>query len=114
VELERFRKAFRRKGFREKVFTSREIEECEAKKDSLSSYAARFAVKEAFFKALADPTSKAVPWKQIETEGMGDTPTLRLSDALQARTPGMQVLVSLTHSGRMAAAVVLILPPLMH
>ena len=39
-------------GFREKIFTEREIGYCESKRYKAQHYAARFAAKEAFFKAL--------------------------------------------------------------
>ena len=53
IEIERVRKAVAKKNFRENVFTEREREYCESRgKNSAASYAARFAAKEAFFKAL--------------------------------------------------------------
>ena len=65
VELDRFQGALERRGFRTKVFTPAEIKECESKPDPLQSYAARFAIKEAFYKALADPLMKSVPWNRM-------------------------------------------------
>lgn len=63
--------------FKERVFTAKEIEYCESKKkQKYQHYAARFAVKEATFKALSEkiPDKYAIEWKNIETtnneEGM--------------------------------------------
>ena len=39
-------------GLKRKLFTSREIEYCDSKRNGVQNYAARFAAKEAFFKAL--------------------------------------------------------------
>lgn len=53
VEIERVKKAACREIFRSRVYTPLEIEYCEAKgKQKYASYAARFAAKEAFLKAV--------------------------------------------------------------
>ncbi len=110
VDLDRFRNAFRQKGFRDKVFSEAEIAYCESQRFPISSYAARFAAKEAFFKALADPSLKSVPWKQIETINNNNVLNFLLSKNLQKRMAGRRAFVSLTHSEQIAAAVVLIYP----
>jgi holo-[acyl-carrier protein] synthase len=50
-----------------KIFTEREINYCEAKKTKYQSYSARFAVKEAFIKALGTGWSDGITWTDIET-----------------------------------------------
>jgi holo-[acyl-carrier protein] synthase len=45
-------KISKHKGLREDIFTDKEIEYCESKKNKYLYYAVRFAAKEAFFKAL--------------------------------------------------------------
>ncbi|PID29709.1 MAG: ACP synthase [Candidatus Cloacimonadota bacterium] len=53
IEVERIRKAMERNpGFKQKIFTGKEINYCEQRKSGYQSYAARFAAKEAFFKAI--------------------------------------------------------------
>ncbi len=53
AEVERMEKAIGRKGFKERVFTPEEITYCTgAHGDKAQSYAARFAAKEAFLKAI--------------------------------------------------------------
>jgi len=42
----------KKKGFRELVFSKNEIAYCEKKTNKFEHYAARFAAKEAFFKAI--------------------------------------------------------------
>ncbi|MCL2063786.1 MAG: holo-ACP synthase [Candidatus Cloacimonetes bacterium] len=67
IEVSRIREAIKKTvGFREKVFTENEIAYCETKKEKYQSYAARFAVKEAFMKALGTGFSKGASWKDIE------------------------------------------------
>ena len=53
IEIARVDKACRRENFKAFVFTETEQAYCESRgKNSAASYAARFAAKEAFFKAL--------------------------------------------------------------
>ena len=53
IEIERVRRAVLNEHFKEKVFTENEQNYCESRGvQSAASYAARFAAKEAFFKAL--------------------------------------------------------------
>ncbi len=48
--------------FLERTFTSREIEYCSKKRNKHQNYAARFAAKEAFFKALG----ARIGWRDVE------------------------------------------------
>ena len=53
ADVERIEKAIARKGFKERVFTPEEITYCTGPHgDKAQSYAARFAAKEAFLKAI--------------------------------------------------------------
>ncbi len=53
AEVERIRNAIARNGFKERVYTAEEIAYCTGPKgDRAQSYAARFAAKEAFLKAI--------------------------------------------------------------
>ena len=57
-------------GFLNRVFTKKEIEYCEGReKSKYEHYAARFAVKEAVFKALSELVDDkySITWKDIET-----------------------------------------------
>ena len=62
IEVERVQKAIAKEAFKKKIFTDNEIAYCEAQHND-ESFAARFAAKEAFFKALG------TGWR----EGMGIT-----------------------------------------
>lgn len=114
VSVERIAKSIERESFLKKVFHPNEIEQCRKKTHPASSFAARFAAKEAFFKALGTG---------LYTEGMGPLdawienaengrPKLILSQAAQAQLQrlggcsGMDV--SLSHDAHMAIATVVI------
>lgn len=68
IEIGRVEKIFARRGprFRDRVFTEREIEYCEAQRPVFPSYAVRFAAKEAVMKALGSGWSGGVRWHDIE------------------------------------------------
>jgi len=55
IEIDRIKDAIKSDTFIKKIFTEKEIEYCESKKDParIQSYAARFAAKEAIFKAIS-------------------------------------------------------------
>src|SRR5262245_42856539 len=68
TEIERVADMIERYGerFLRRVFTDGEVAYCRAKRDFASSYAARFAAKEAAMKALGTGFSRGVYWRGIE------------------------------------------------
>lgn len=69
IETERIKNAIERNGerFLHTVFTESEVEYCEARKaQKYQHYAARFAVKEATFKALSDYIKDNFSWTDFE------------------------------------------------
>lgn len=69
VEIERIKNAIERKKekFIESIYTSGEIEYCEARKlQKYQSYAARFSAKEAIYKALSDYINFKYSFKDFE------------------------------------------------
>lgn len=71
IEIDRIKESIESLGekFLNKVFTSREIEYCESKKtQKYQHYAARFAAKEAAFKAISEslPDKYALTWNNYE------------------------------------------------
>ncbi len=109
VEIERVRRAVARHGdrFLHRIFTRGEIAYCIQRHDPTPSFAARFAAKEAFAKAV--PAGAAPTWQEVEVVmGPGNQPGLRLAPRLETLLPGRRILVSLTHSRDVAMAAVLI------
>mgnify|MGYP002622404439 CR=1 FL=1 len=65
IEIDRVRRAVKSEHFKRRVFTDNEINYCESRGQSAAaSYAARFAAKEAFFKALG--TGIVTALKEVE------------------------------------------------
>src|ERR1700675_4362167 len=67
IEVERVAtKICKESGFRELVFSKKEIDYCETKTDKFVHYAARFAAKEAFFKAIGKGWAKGTAFNEVE------------------------------------------------
>ena len=98
--------------FLAKVFTAGEIAYCRRKRDAAPSFAARFAAKEAAFKALGTGWAAGVKWKDVEVARLpSGKPELHLhGEALnRATTMGSErFYISLTHDTLVSCAVVIL------
>ena len=113
AEISRIAAAIERYGdrFVLRVFTDEEIAYCRRKRDAASSFAARFAAKEAAMKALGTGHSRGVFWRGIEVFRRGGPPRLRFHDGAAIRFASMGATTSfltLTHSRDLAMAHVLL------
>jgi holo-[acyl-carrier protein] synthase len=101
-------------GFRDEVFTPVEVSYCEAMAHPARHFAARFAAKEAFWKALGVPQGNA-PLRDVEVvRAENGPPRLVLSGRAKeeaARLGVRYALVSLTHTSTLAGANVLLEGP---
>jgi holo-[acyl-carrier protein] synthase len=94
--------------FVDRVFTDDEIAYCRARRDPAPHFAARFAAKEAGFKALGTGLQLGVRWRELEVRReRAEAPALVLSG--RAREIGLarggsRMLLSLTHEGEYALA----------
>ncbi len=67
IEISRIQKAIERSNrFKTKIYTANEILYCESKASKYQAFAARFAAKEAFFKAIGTGWAKGIQWTDIE------------------------------------------------
>ncbi|MDY6915282.1 MAG: holo-ACP synthase [Candidatus Cloacimonadota bacterium] len=65
--------------FKKKIFTEREIEYCESHANFAQCFAARFAAKEAFMKAIGTGWSKGIKFSEIEVVNSDNgKPTLNI------------------------------------
>ena len=111
VEVDRIEREYHRLGadFSQSLFTSGEIAYCEGRRNRFESYAARFAAKEAFLKALGTGGRDGISWQDIEVirdeRGRPDF-VLRGRAQELARERGVErMYVSLSHSRQLATAV---------
>jgi holo-[acyl-carrier protein] synthase len=97
---------------REQVFTPGEIRYCEGKRYPARHYAARFAAKEAFFKALGTGQRDSLSWRDVEVlpDPLGK-PEIVLSGETRReaeRRGVVRALLSLSHTDDLAMASVIL------
>lgn len=111
IEVERIRKLLLEypEKFKARVFTDKEVKYCESKgENKYQSYAARFAAKEAVFKAVSDllPNKYNIQWTDIEivnnNEGRPSV-TIKNVDKIE------QIDVSISHVKEYAIATALVM-----
>lgn len=113
VEVARIGRAIdRQDGLCERLFCPAEIAYCRGKRHPEIHFAARFAAKEAFLKALGTGLRGRMNWLEMEIvpDEMG-RPLLELRGeclAVLQRLGGKRTLLSITHQDQAAAAVVVI------
>lgn len=114
VDVARLQRAAARHGARllARVFTPAEIEYCHSQSRPFESFAARFAAKEAFFKALGTAARDGISWQDMEVRRDGRSrPELvlhgRARELADARGV-VQVHVSLSHTAHYATAMVVL------
>ncbi|MGZ4140070.1 MAG: holo-ACP synthase [Actinomycetota bacterium] len=104
VEVDRFARALERwPGLRERVFTASELAECAGARNTSERLAARFAAKEAAFKALGRGWPD-LAYRDVEVRSEGGAPALRLRADAAALVGDRDVAVSLSHTGGFALA----------
>ena len=114
VEVPRIGAAVERFGerFLNRVFTASEVRYCQSKQNVIERFAARFAAKEAGFKAIGTGWRQGVTWKDVEVgREPGGRPTICFSGraAEFAAKLGMRrASLSLSHTPAQAIAHVIL------
>ena len=114
MEIARFRTALGRGGERlaRRLFTERERASCEARAIPAMHFAARFAAKEAVFKALGTGWSGGIAWTDAEVQSdENGRPRLVLSGRaaqIAAELGVLSVHLSMTHTDSIAGATVVL------
>jgi holo-[acyl-carrier protein] synthase len=112
IEVERIATKMQKEGFKDLVFSKTEINYCEGKTHKYEHYAARFAAKEAFFKALGTGWLNGTAFNEVEiiNDDKGK-PTINFIGATAVTVKTLQlgpIHVSLTHLKATASAIVII------
>ncbi len=104
IEVERIKKlAEKNPNFLERIFTSHEVSYCLKKRNKYQHLAARFAAKEAFFKAIG----KKISWKEVELFNLpSGKPQLEIKS--KERFSFIEVHVSISHLKEYAVAMVVL------
>jgi holo-[acyl-carrier protein] synthase len=112
IEVTRVGKQLEKDSFKEKIFTEKEIEYCTARKNFAECFAARFAAKEAFLKAIGTGWRGGISFREIEiaNDNLGK-PTICLQGKAKefaVKNELDNIHVSLTHVKSNAGAIVII------
>ena len=110
IEVERIKKNIEEKKekFLTRIYTQKEIEYCESRKaNKYQSYAARFAAKEAVFKAISPILSNKyeISWKDIEvTNNENGRPIVNINNNI---CKNYKIDISISHTATTAIASVI-------
>jgi len=112
VEVSRMREKIKKEGFLSIVFTKEELHYCKLKKHPSQHFAARFAAKEAFMKAMGTGWSKNAAFNEIEVlnNELG-APYINLHGNTKANYKKVNyanIFLSMSHTSSMASATVII------
>lgn len=112
AEVPRILKSIENIAFKEKVFSATEISYCETKTNKAENFAARFAAKEAFFKALGTGWRGGMAFNEVEVlnDELGK-PSINLlgQTAVYVKEHNIKVIhVSLSHIKDVAMATVVL------
>lgn len=104
IEVERIKKiAEKNPSFLQRIFTPQEISYCLKKRNKYQHLAARFAAKEAFFKALG----RRISWKDVELFNFpSGKPQLEIKS--KERFSFIEAHVSISHLSEYAVATVIL------
>ncbi len=109
IEINRIKDALERDGFRERVYTEKEIEYCESKNvQKYQSYSGRFAAKEAIFKALSNiiEDKYKIKWTDFEIINNKDgSPYVQLYTDVIDKSKIKSIYISISHCREYATAV---------
>lgn len=112
VDISRIESKMDRDSFIQKVFTPKEIQYCNSRSNPAQSFAARFAAKEAYMKALGTGWSENADFIEIETlSAKSGAPYICLHGKTKECFESMnlkRVFISLSHSGASAIAFVIL------
>ena len=116
IEVPRIAETIRTYGdqFILRIFSEEEISYCARRPHAAEHYAARFAAKEAYAKAIGTGVRRGFIWKEVSVGKLfSGQPFLRLSERMHARAESIaganfRLSVSITHTRSIAEAIVTI------
>lgn len=114
VEVARVAALLERRGDRalHRLFTPAEVERCHGSRLPAESFAARFAAKEAFFKAIGTGWGRGIAWTEVEVvSAPSGAPAICAAGAAERFLEQLgvrRVHLSMTHTGALAGAYVVL------
>ena len=113
IEIERIEKAISKEGFKNKVYTQKELENIEKRGDRVETYAGIFSAKEAISKAIGTGIREfSLTDLEILNDDLGK-PYVAVSEKLDKiikdKKEDYQIEISISHSKKYAIAMVIII-----
>ena len=112
IEIERIEKAILKEGFKNKVYTERELENIEKRGNRTETYAGIFSAKEAISKAIGTGVRE---FSLIDLEILNDdlgkpyvVVSEKLDKILKTKKEDYQIEISISHSKKYATAMAII------
>ena len=113
IEIERIEKAISKEGFKNKVYTQKELENIEKRGDRVETYAGIFSAKEAISKAIGTGVREfSLTDLEILNDDLGK-PYVAVSEKLDKiikdKKEDYQIEISISHSKKYATAMAIII-----
>ena len=113
IEIERIEKAILKEGFKNKVYTQRELENIEKRGNRTETYAGIFSAKEAISKAIGTGVREfSLTDLEILNDDLGKPYVVvseKLDKILKNKKEDYQIEISISHSKKYATAMAIIL-----
>ena len=113
IEIERIEKAISKEGFKNKVYTERELENIEKRGNRTETYAGIFSAKEAISKAIGTGVREfSLTDLEILNDDLGKPYVVvseKLDKILKNKKESYQIEISISHSKKYATAMAIII-----
>ena len=113
IEIERIEKAISKEGFKNKIYTERELENIEKRGNRTETYAGIFSAKEAISKAIGTGVREfSLTDLEILNDNLGKPYVVvseKLDKILKTKKEDYQIEISISHSRKYATAMAIIL-----
>ena len=113
IEIERIEKAISKEGFKNKVYTQRELENIEKRGDRVETYAGIFSAKEAISKAIGTGVREfSLTDLEILNDDLGKPYVVvseKLDKIIKDKKEDYQIEISISHSKKYATAVAIVI-----
>ena len=112
IEIERIEKAISKEGFKNKVYTQRELKNIKKRGDRVETYAGIFSAKEAISKAIGTGVREfSLTDLEILNDDLGKPYVVvseRLDKIIKSKKENYQIEISISHSKKYATAIAVI------
>ena len=113
IEIERIEKAISKEGFKDKIYTQRELENIKKRGNRAETYAGVFSAKEAISKAIGTGVREfSLTDLEILNDDLGKPYVVvseKLDKIIKSKKEDYQIEISISHSKKYATAVAIIL-----